>query len=66
MTFDEISTATEEQTRFSKEIVTSLDHIAGIAKKTAVGAEQSKEAAKKLEYLSKELNQTVEKFRLAQ
>jgi len=61
----EISTATEEQTRFSQDIVSSLEHIAGIAKETAEGAEQSKEAAKKLEILSQELNQTVAKFRLA-
>ena len=62
----EISTATEEQTRFSQEIVSSLEHIAGIAKETAEGADQSKEAANKLEFLSKELNQTVAKFRLAE
>ncbi len=61
----EISKATEEQTRFSQEIVSSLEHIAGIAKETAEGAEQSKEAAKKLESLSRELNKTVAKFRLA-
>lgn len=62
----EISKATEEQTRFSQEIVSSLEHIAGIAKETAEGAEQSKEAAKKLELLSSELNKTVAKFRLAE
>ncbi len=62
----EISKATEEQTRFSQEIVSSLEHIAGIAKETAEGAEQSKEAAKKLESLSRELNKTVAKFRLAE
>ena len=43
-----------------------MEHIAGIAKETAKGAEQSKESANKLEFLSKELNQTVAKFRLAE
>ncbi len=63
---EEISNATEEQTRFSKEIVSSMEHISGIAKETAEGAEKSKEAANKLEFLSKELNQTVAKFKLAE
>jgi len=62
----EISNATQEQTKFSGEIVTTLEHIAGIAKETAEGAKQSKESATQLEYLSKNLNQAVAKFRLAQ
>ncbi|GEM_PF-1718362 len=61
----EISTATQEQTRFSREIVSSLEHIAGIAKETAEGAKSSREAASQLEALSKNLKQAVEKFRLA-
>lgn len=63
---EEISNATEEQTRFSQEIVSSMEHISGIAKETAEGAEKSKDAANKLEFLSKELNQTVAKFKLAE
>ncbi len=62
----EISEATEEQTKFSADIVTTLEHIAGIAKETAISAKQSKESASALEYLSKNLNQAVEKFRLAE
>lgn len=62
----EISSATQEQTKFSKDIVSSLEHIAGIAKETAEGAKQSKESASQLEVLSKTLNLAVEKFRLAQ
>lgn len=62
----EISKGTQEQTRFSEKIVSTLEHIAGIAKETAEGAKQSKESATQLEYLSKNLNQAVAKFRLAQ
>jgi len=62
----EISKLTEEQTRFSQEIVSALEHIAGIAKETATGAKQSREAAIQLEALSKNLKQAVERFRLAQ
>jgi methyl-accepting chemotaxis protein len=62
----EISNATQEQTKFSQDIVSSLEHIAGIAKETAEGAKQSKESASQLEVLSKTLNLAVEKFRLAQ
>ncbi len=62
----EISEATEEQAKFSADIVTTLEHIAGIAKETAESAKQSKESASALEYLSKNLNQAVEKFRLAE
>ncbi len=61
----EISNATQEQTKYSKEIVQSLEHIAGIARETADGAKQSKEYATKLESLSTKLNQAVSKFRLA-
>jgi len=61
----DISRATSEQTKFSSDIVSSLDHIAGIADETAKGAKQSKESASTLEYLSKNLNQAVEKFRLS-
>ena len=46
--------------------VVSLEHIAGIAKETAESAKQSKESASTLEYLSQNLNQAVEKFRLAE
>lgn len=63
---EEISNATEEQTRFSQEIVSSMEHISGIARETAEGADKSKEAANKLEFLSKELNHTVAKFKLAE
>lgn len=62
----EISEATEEQAKFSADIVTTLEHIAGIAKETAESAKQSKESASALGYLSKNLNQAVEKFRLAE
>lgn len=62
----DISNATEEQTKFSTDIVNSLEHIAGIAKETADSAKQSKDTASNLEFLSKNLNQTVEKFRLAE
>jgi len=62
----EISKATEEQTRFSQDIVRSMEHISTIARDTATSAEQSKQEATKLEFLSKELNQTVAKFRLAE
>lgn len=62
----EISKATEEQTRFSQDIVRSMEHISKIARDTATSAEQSKQEATKLEFLSKELNQTVAKFRLAE
>ncbi|HGY55102.1 MAG TPA: methyl-accepting chemotaxis protein [Caldithrix abyssi] len=61
----EISNATQEQTKYSQEIVQSLEHIAGIARETADGAKQSKEFATKLEALSTKLNQAVSKFRLA-
>lgn len=62
----EIFSATQEQTRYSQQIVSSLEHIAGIAKKTAEGAEQSEQAASQLEALSKQLKQAVERFRLSQ
>lgn len=62
----DISSATEEQTKISSDIVSSLERIAGIAKETAESAKQSKESASSLEYLSKNLNQAVEKFRLAE
>jgi methyl-accepting chemotaxis protein len=62
----EISEATEEQAKFSTDIVMTLEHIAGIAKETAESAKKSKESASALEYLSKNLNQAVEKFRLAE
>ncbi len=62
----DISNATEEQTKISSDIVASLERIAGIAKETAESAKQSKESASSLEYLSKNLNQAVEKFRLAE
>jgi len=61
----DISSATAEQTKYSSDIVSSLEHIAGIADETAKGAKQSKESASTLEYLSKNLNQAVEKFRLS-
>ena len=60
----EISTATEEQTRFSEEIVSSLEHIAVIAKETAEGAKNSTESATQMEALSQTLEQAVQKFRL--
>ena len=62
----DISNATEEQTKFSTDIVSSIEHISGIAKETAEGAKESKESASTLEFLSKNLNKTVEKFRLAE
>ncbi len=62
----DISKATEEQARSSQNIVQSLEHIAGIAKKTANGAIKSKESALSLEKLSKQLNQAVQKFRLSE
>ncbi len=62
----EISNATQNQTKSSQDIVASLMHVAGIAKETAESAKQSKESASKLEFLSKTLNQAVEKFRLAE
>ncbi len=62
----EIFSATQEQTRYSQQIVSSLEHIAGIAKKTAEGAEQSEQAASQLEALSKQLKKAVERFRLSQ
>jgi methyl-accepting chemotaxis protein len=62
----DISDAMEDQTKFSADIVATLEHIAGIAKETAESAKQSKESASALEYLSKNLNQAVQKFRLAQ
>ena len=61
----DISAATQEQTKFSKDIVSALEKIAGIAKETAENAKLSREAASNLEALSKTLNQAVEKFRLA-
>jgi twitching motility protein PilJ len=61
----EISSAMQEQTKFSKDIAANLEHIAVIAKNTAEGARQSKESATQLEFLSKNLNQAVEKFRLS-
>ena len=60
-----ISSATEEQTKFSDEIVSTLEHISTIAKETADSAKQSKESATQLEFLSQNLNQAVAKFRLA-
>ncbi|HES60005.1 MAG TPA: methyl-accepting chemotaxis protein, partial [Caldithrix sp.] len=60
-----ISSATEEQTKFSDEIVSTLEHISAIAKETADSAKQSKESATQLEFLSQNLNQAVAKFRLA-
>ncbi len=62
----DISKATEEQARSSQNIVESLDRIAGIAKETAKGAKESKKSASTLEYLSRQLNQAVEKFRLSE
>jgi twitching motility protein PilJ len=61
----EISNATQEQTRFSKDIVASLVNIATIAKETARNAGVAEEDAKRLEKLSVNLRQAVEKFRLA-
>jgi methyl-accepting chemotaxis protein len=61
-----ISSATEEQTKFSDEIVGTLEHISTIAKETADSAKQSKESATQLEFLSQNLNQAVAKFRLAE
>jgi len=61
----EISTTMKDQAKFSQEIAASLEHIAGIAKETAAGAQQSKQSATNLEALSRTLNQAVEKFRLA-
>lgn len=60
-----ISAATQEQTKFSDEIVATLEHISTIAKETADSAKQSKESATQLEFLSQNLNQAVAKFRLA-
>jgi twitching motility protein PilJ len=60
-----ISSATQEQTKFSEEIVSTLEHISTIAKETADSANQSKESATQLEFLSQNLNQAVAKFRLA-
>lgn len=60
-----ISSATQEQTKFSEEIVSTLEDISTIAKDTADSAKQSKESATQLEYLSQNLNQAVAKFRLA-
>ena len=60
-----ISSATEEQTKFSDEIVATLEYISTISKETADSAKQSKESATQLEYLSQNLNQAVAKFRLA-
>ncbi len=60
-----ISRATKEQTKFSRQITISLEEIAGIAKETADHAQQSKEAASQLEALSMELNNAVEKFKLS-
>ncbi len=60
----EISNATKEQTRFSDEIVSSLEHIAVIAKETAEGAKKSTESATQMEALSQTLDQAVKKFRL--
>ncbi len=62
----DISKATEEQAQSSQNIVESLDRIAGIAKETARGAKESKKSASTLEYLSRQLNQAVEKFRLSE
>ena len=60
-----ISEATKDQTKFSRQITISLEEIAGIAKETADHAQQSKEAATRLEALSLELNNAVEKFKLS-
>lgn len=62
----EISNATEEQTRYSEEIVSSLEHIARIAKDTAEGARESTKAATQMKALSEALDQAVQKFKLAQ
>jgi methyl-accepting chemotaxis protein len=62
----DISKATHEQTEFSENIAKSLEEIAEIAKKTAERSKQSIESVTELEFLSKTLNQTVEKFKLAQ
>ncbi|KAA3610286.1 MAG: methyl-accepting chemotaxis protein [Calditrichaeota bacterium] len=62
----DISNATEEQTKISSDIVSALERIAGIAKETADSAKQSKDSASSLEYLSKNLNRAVEKFRLTE
>ena len=62
----DISEAMGEQAKFSSDIVATLEHIAGIAKETAESAKQSKESASALEYLSTNLNQAVQKFRLAE
>lgn len=61
----EISDTMKNQAKFSQDIAASLEHISGIAKETAAGAQQSKESATNLEALSITLNQAVEKFRLA-
>ncbi len=60
-----ISEATKDQTKFSRQITISLEEIAGIARETADHAQQSKEAAARLEALSLELNRAVEKFKLS-
>jgi twitching motility protein PilJ len=62
----DISKATHEQTEFSENIAKSLEEIAEIAKGTAERSKQSIGSVTELEFLSKTLNQTVEKFKLAQ
>ncbi len=61
----QISKATRDQTKFSRQITISLEEIAGIAKETADHAQQSKEAAARLQALSLELNNAVAKFKLS-
>jgi twitching motility protein PilJ len=62
----DISKATHEQTEFSENIAKSLEEIAEIAKGTAERSKQSIGSVTELEFLSKTLNQAVEKFKLAQ
>jgi twitching motility protein PilJ len=62
----EINKATEKQLKSSEDIVKVMEGIASIAIQTADGAKQSEIEIKRLESLSKSLNDAVSKFKLSQ
>jgi methyl-accepting chemotaxis protein len=62
----EISGAFQQQTNASSDIAKSMERIATIAQETAESAKKSRSVAEKMETLSKMLNTTVSKFKLAE
>ncbi|HFB68650.1 MAG TPA: methyl-accepting chemotaxis protein [Calditrichae bacterium] len=61
----EISGTFQQQAKASSDIAAAMERIANIASQTAEGAQKSRDLAGEMESLSRELNATISKFRLA-